>query len=324
MAICFVSAVRTTLVPVTGGGCTVVTGGGCTVVTGGGCNDDTGGGALLSRVVAALFWPRCCHWWSPHCFGALLSRVVAALFWLRCCHWWWPHCCHGWWLRCSGGCAVVTGGGRISDYVNKSILQDKDTRRRHWTLYPPWPSVSCQRYGPHWSLSRVVAALLSRVVAALLSRVVAALLSRVVAHCCHGWSPHCFGALLSRVVAALFWLHCCHWWWPHCCHGWWLRCSGGCAVVTGGGRISDYVNKSILQDKDTRRRHWTLYPPWPSVSCQRYIPHWSLSRVVAAYQITSTSRSFKIRTPGAGTGLCTHHGHLFRVSGTDHTGPCHG
>ena len=192
MAICFVSAVRTTLVPVTGGG--------CTVVTGGGCNDDTGGGALLSRVVAALFWPRCCHWWSPHCFGALLSRVVAALFWLRCCHWWWLHCCHGWWLRCSGGCAVVTGGGRISDYVNKSILQDKDTRRRHWTLYPPWPSVSCQRYGPHWSLSRVV----------------------------------------------------------------------------------------------------------------------------AAYQITSTSRSFKIRTPGAGTGLCTHHGHLFRVSGTDHTGPCHG
>ena len=58
---------------------TVVTGGGCTVVTGGGCNDDTGGGALLSRVVAALFWLRCCHWWWLHC--------------RRCCHWWWLRCC---------------------------------------------------------------------------------------------------------------------------------------------------------------------------------------------------------------------------------------
>ena len=57
----------------------------------------------MTRVVAALLWLRCCHGWSPHCFGALLSRVVAALFWLRCCHWWWLHCrrcCHGWWLRC--------------------------------------------------------------------------------------------------------------------------------------------------------------------------------------------------------------------------------
>ena len=252
MAICFVSAVRTT---------------------------------LLSRVVAAYqitstsrsFKIRtpgagtglCTH--HGHLFRVSGTDHTGPChgWWLHCCHGWWLHCCHGWWLHCCHGWwrTVVTGGRRT-------------------------------------------------VLAALLSRVVAALLSRVVAHCCHGWSPHCFGCAVvtggRRTVLA------------HCCHGWWLRCSGGCAVVTGGGRISDYVNKSILQDKDTRRRHWTLYPPWPSVSCQRYIPHWSLSRVVAAYQITSTSRSFKIRTPGAGTGLCTHHGHLFRVSGTDHTGPCHG
>ena len=223
MAICFVSAVRTTLVPVTGGGCAVVTGGGCNDDTGGGCTVVvTGGGrtvlaALLSLVVAAYQITS-----TSRSFKIRTPGAGTGL----CTH-------HGHLFRVSGTYhTVVTGGGRISDYVNKSILQDKDTRRRHWTLYPPWPSVSCQRYGPHWSLSRVVAALLSRVVAALLSRVVAALLSRVVAHCCHGWSPHCFGcavvtgggctvvtgggALLSRVVAALFWLRCCHWWSPHC------------------------------------------------------------------------------------------------------------
>ena len=127
--------------------------------------------------------------------------------------------------------------------------------------------------------------------AALLSRVVAAMMTRVVAHCCHGWSPHCFGRAVVTGGRRTVLAHCCHGWWPHC-FGCAVVTGGGCTVVTAGGCA---VVVAAL-----------------------------LSRVVAAYQITSTSRSFKIRTPGAGTGLCTHHGHLFRVSGTDHTGPCHG
>ena len=85
--------------------------------------------------------------------------------------------------------------------------------------------------------------------------------------------------------------------------------TGGCAaVVTGGGCNDDTGGGCTVVVTGGGRTVLAAL----------------LSLVVAAYQITSTSRSFKIRTPGAGTGLCTHHGHLFRVSGTYHTGPCHG